>query len=218
MSYKITKTILSPILLLSTTLCQAGIKNTANHHFYVGAIAGYGSTTWQGLVASKENQNDALSLSTPVDVEEGGATWGVMAGYEFTPCFAVEANYVRYPNSTVYFNEFSLFSFTHDHQLSLTTKTEAISLMGKIMLLIPNSNFRVFSSAGGAALYREDMIIDDWRLTPTFGAGINYNFTERIVGEIAGNYTAGYGESQLSPVDAYYPFLYSVTARVAYRF
>jgi opacity protein-like surface antigen len=217
-SYKKTITILSPLLLLSSTLSQAGIKNIANHPFYIGAIAGYGSTTWQGLVAPKKSQNEALTLSTPIYVEEGGATWGVMAGYEFTPCFAVEANYIRYPNSTVYFNEFSLFSFTHDQELSLSTKTEAISLLGKIMLLIPNSNFRVFSSAGGAALYREDMIIDNWRLTPTFGAGVNYNFTEHLMGEIAGNYTAGYGESQLSPVDTYYPFLYSVTARVAYRF
>jgi opacity protein-like surface antigen len=86
------------------------------------------------------------------------------------------------------------------------------------MLQIPRTEFRVFSSAGIAALYREDLIIDDWRASPTFGVGVNYNFTDRIMGEVVANYTAGFGESQLSPADAYYPFLYSITARLAYRF
>ena len=85
------------------------------------------------------------------------------------------------------------------------------------MLLIPESNIRIFSSAGATALYRRDLIIDDWRMSPTFGVGVNYNFTEHLFGELAGYYTAGYGESRLSPVDTYYPFLYSVTARIAYR-
>lgn len=204
---------------LAVPFCQAGIDNTsAKHSVYVGAIGGYGSTTWQGLVAPKENQNFALLLSTPVDVEEGGAIWGALLGYEFTPHFAIEANYMHYPTSTVYFNELSLFSFTHDGQLELKTKTESISLMGKIFLTLPNSNFRIFSSAGAASLYRKDIIVDNWLIRPTFGVGVNYNFTEHLMGELNGNYTAGYGESQLSPVDAYFPFLYSVTARLAYRF
>ncbi|MBN9231599.1 MAG: hypothetical protein BGO90_09485 [Legionella sp. 40-6] len=187
------------------------------HPLYLGPIGGYGSTTWQGLVAPKESQNEALTMSTPIDVEEGGATWGVMAGYEFTPYFALEASYLRYPSSTVYFNEFSLFTFTHEGLSQLTTHTDSINLVGKIMLLIPESNFRIFSSAGATALYRRDLIIDDWRMSPTFGVGVNYNFTEHLFGELAGYYTAGYGESRLSPVDTYYPFLYSVTARIAYR-
>jgi hypothetical protein len=151
-------------------------------------------------------------------VQEGGTTWGALLGYEFTPYFALEANYMRYPNSTVYFTSYSLFSYEHDGKLSLTTKTDSISVLGKIMLQIPRTEFRVFSSAGIAALYREDLIIDDWRASPTFGVGVNYNFTDRIMGEVVANYTAGFGESQLSPADAYYPFLYSISARLAYRF
>lgn len=205
-------------LFLSTTLCQAGIINTAQHPLYVGLMGGYGSTTWQGLVPQTKNQNMALSMSTPVDVEEGGATWGVFAGYEFSPYFALEANYMRYADSTVYFNEMSIFTFEHHGKMELTTKTDGISLLGKIMLLIPHSNFRVYSSAGATTLYRRDMLVDDWRVTPTFGVGVNYNFTDHLMGEVAGNYTAGFGESQLSPADSYFPFLYSITARIAYRF
>lgn len=206
------------LLFLANSWCQAGVNNAVNHPLYVGVIAGYGSTTWHGLIPTKKNQNVALLMSTPVDVQEGGATWGALLGYEFTPNFAVEANYMRYPDSTVYFTSLSLFSFDHDGKLSLTTKTDSLSLMGKIMLPIPQTDFRIYSSAGVAALYRKDMIIDDWRASPTFGVGANYNFTEHLMGEISANYTAGFGESQLSPVETYYPFLYSITARLAYRF
>ncbi|MGC1181793.1 outer membrane beta-barrel protein [Legionella sp.] len=215
---KKSKLFLLLIFFLFTPLCKAEIKSPYQYPFYLGLIAGYGSTTWQGLVANEQNQNLALMLSTPIEVEEGGATWGVLAGYELSPYFAIEANYMRYPNSTIYFNEISIFSFTHDGMLSLNTKTESISLMGKIMLLVPHSNFRIYSSTGAAALYRRDIIVDNWRLTPTFGVGVNYNFTEHLMGELAGNYTAGFGETQLSPADTYFPFLYSITARIAFRF
>lgn len=204
--------------IFSTSFSYSVTTSQKKHPLYVGLIAGYGSTTWQGLVATEKNQNVALMLSTPTEAEEGGATWGILAGYEFTPYFALEANYVKYPESTIYFNPVSLYSFTHEGALSFSTKTKSVSLMGKIMLLFPDSNWRVFSGAGAAALYRKDSIVNDWRLTPTFGLGVNYNFTEHLMGELVGNYTAGFGESLLSPVDTYFPFLYSITAHLAYRF
>lgn len=190
----------------------------SKHPLYVGIIGGFGSTTWQGLVPNKKNQNVALNMSTPINAKEGGAAWGALVGYEFSPYFAIEANYMRYPDSIVYFDEFSLFSFTHDGETSFKTKTDSISLMGKIMLLIPNSNFKIYSSAGATNLYRKDMIVDDWRVSPTFGVGVIYNFTEHFMGELAGSYTTGFGESLLSPADTYFPFLYSITAHIAYRF
>lgn len=204
---------LPPIICYATEL-----KSQTKHPFYAGFMGGYGSTTWEGLVPEKKNQNDALMLSTPERVDEGGAIWGFLAGYEFSRAFALEANYMHYPETTITFSPLSIYSFNNAGLLDLNTKTDSISLMGKIMLTIPKSDVRIFSSAGIASLYRKDMIINDWRLTPTFGAGINYIFTEHIMGEIVGNYTAGFGESQLSPVDTYYPFLYSVTAHLAYRF
>lgn len=218
MTDKNLKLVLSSLLIIYTLLGQAEISNQVQHPLYIGFIGGYGSTTWQGLVATEKNQNIALMLSTPIDVEEGGASWGALIGYEFSPHFALEANYMRYPDSTIYFNEMSIFSFTHEGLLSLSSQTDSLSILGKIMLLIPNSNFRIYSSAGAAGLYRHDIIVTDWRLSPTFGVGVNYNFTEHLMGELAGNYTAGFGESQLSPVDTYFPFLYSITAHIAYRF
>ncbi|MFI4919668.1 MAG: hypothetical protein ACHP65_08950, partial [Legionellales bacterium] len=44
---------------------HADTMQAFQHPFYVGAIAGAGSTTWEGLVPSHENQNMAINISTP---------------------------------------------------------------------------------------------------------------------------------------------------------
>lgn len=209
---------------LITFLCASFLWGIAladgiieRHPFYIGAIGGYGSTTWDGLVPSSGNQNLAMSMSTPTEVDEGGAVWGVLLGYEFNPYFALEANYLRYSGAEVSFDTQSLFAFNHNNATSFTTHTESTSLMGKIMLIIPNTRIKAYSSAGLANLHREDIILDDWRISPTFGVGFIYPVTEHFMAELAGNYTAGFGESQLNPADTYYPFLYSATFRLAYR-
>jgi hypothetical protein len=186
--------------------------------FYLGAAGGYGSTTWEGLVPTLNNQSVALSLSTPTGASEGGGVWGFFGGYEITRYFAVEANYLHFPNARVSFDPISLFSFLNDGLTEFITQTETVNLMGKVMLIIPKTDIRVFSGAGAAGVHREDFLYDHWRLSPTFAVGFNYNFKPHLMGEIAANYTAGYGKAQLNPTDVYFPFLYSVTIRLAYRF
>lgn len=185
---------------------------------YVGFQGGFGSTTWQGLVPTQVNKNDALNISTPTRVTEGGTVWGFFAGYELSPFFAVEANYMRFPNATVFFDEESLFAFENDGETILYTRTETASIMGKVMLIIPHTLIRAYSSAGVARVQRTDDINRDWRYSPNFGLGLNYNFTEHVMGEFAFNYTAGYGESEISPAKDYVPFLYSLVFKLAYRF
>jgi hypothetical protein len=204
--------------LIPDLLCHAKAIDQFKHPFYIGAIGGVGSTTWEGLVPSQKNKNLAISMSTPTHVKEGGYLWGMVVGYEFIPYFALEANYMRYPSANVSFDLLSLFSFNNNELTAFETNTETLSLMGKIMLIIPNTPVRVYSSAGVSNVHRQDMIIDDWRLSPTFGVGFNYHFTDHFMGELGGNYTAGYGESQLNPSDTYFPFLYSISVRLAYCF
>lgn len=189
-----------------------------DHPFYVGALAGHGSTTWYGLVPSAENQNSALNMSTPIDVDEGGKVWGFFLGYELTPNFAVEGNYMHFPDATVVFDLMSLFSFDHNDETKLMTHSETYNVMGKLLIPISTTQFRVFSGAGVANLHRKDLLVDYWRITPTFALGLNYRAAEHVMAEINGNYTAGFGESQLNPSKTYFPFLYSVTLRLAYRF
>lgn len=212
---------LLPLVFLATS-CQAEINkdkdNVFRHPFYIGGIGGFGSTTWGGLVPSTENQNSAISLSTPVNVTEGGGVIGAFAGYEISRFFAVEASYMHYPDATVFFDDESLFSFLHDDQTEFTSQTEAISVMAKVMLIIPDTKIRFFSSLGGANVHRKDILNDYWRFSPTFGAGLNYRFTEDVMGEFGGSYTAGFGESNLNPTESYFPFLYSINFRLAYTF
>lgn len=187
------------------------------HPFYAGVTAGYGATTWEGLVPAENNQNLAMSMSTPSNVTEGGVLWGLFMGYEVTPFFALEASYNRYPNAKINFSPDSIFTFNRNGTSYLTSHTETLSVMGKIMLVIPRTKVRVYSSAGIAAIHRWDQISDRNRGTPTFGFGLNYLITERVMAELGGSYTAGYGESELEPVNHYMPFLYSGFLRLAYR-
>ena len=209
---------LCSLIFFPSITCHAETINAFKHPLYVGALGGFGSTTWRGLVPSENNQNLAMSMSTPVNVGEGGQVWGFLAGYEFSPFFALEANYMHYPNAYINFDSLSLFSFTYEGLTGFSTDTETLSIMGKIMLIIPDTKMRVYSSAGIANVHRQDMIVDDWRLSPSFGVGLNYMISDHLLGEIGGNYTAGFGESQLNPADTYFPFLYSVSLRLAYYF
>ena len=188
-----------------------------SHAFYVGVNGGYGSTTWVGLVPEIENQNMVLTMSTPVDVQEGGGIWGGFAGVEFTPFFALEANYLSFPDATVYFDENSFFSFENDQRTELNTKTQAVSFMAKFMITLPRTKVRAYSSFGVGGIHRNDEINNTWIAAPSFGVGLNYVFSEHVMGELVGNYISGYGTSELNPAKDYVPFLYAAYARIAYR-
>ena len=204
----------SSVVFCDTVSPEAAIIHPA----YVGVLGGYGSTTWQGLVPSDENKNDAMLMSTPTEVHEGGALWGVVAGYELSPYFALEANYMRYPDAHIYFDKDSLFAFENDDLLELNTTTQTVAFFAKIMMIIPKTNLRLYSSAGVARIQRSDVISSDWRTSPTFGVGINDNLNSHLLAEIGSTYTAGYGEAELNPAKDFIPFLYSVYAKLAYRF
>jgi hypothetical protein len=213
------KILLLLLLPLTSTSLECQAKTSIDNSFYVGAIGGYGATTWEGLVPTSQNQNLAVSVSTPISVTEGGGVWGLFTGYEFTPYFALEASYMSYQTAEVFFDPAtSLFSYNHNGSTEFSTDTETVSLMGKIMLIIPKTKLRVFSSAGAARIHRVDILDDEWHLSPTFGIGVNCQLSSHFMAELGGNYTAGFGESQLNPADSYIPFLYSASLRLAYMF
>lgn len=205
------------LMLLSSASFAIG-KDMFKYPFYFGLTSGYGSTTWQALVPSRKHQNVAISISTPKYVTEGGIIAGVFAGYEILPTFAVEVAYQRYPNAKIEFDPLSIFAFENNNVTQFTTYTDLFSLIFKAMFIIPCTSFRAFSSAGAAEVHRSDQINDHWRLSPTFALGVNDNLNEHIMAELGINYTAGYGETELSPTNDYFPFLYSLYLRLAYRF
>lgn len=204
--------------LQSVIISGCAISLAYSYPFYAGIRGGFGSTTWKGLVPRQENQNFALNISTPLEVKEGGGLWGAIVGYEFTPHFAIEAAYQHYPYARVNYDADSLFAFDNNDSTRFITATETASLMGKIFVNFADTNVRVYSSAGVANIHRNDQILHHWILSPTFGVGFNYNFSEHFMGELGANYAAGYGESELSPADDFIPFLYSIFFSIAYRF
>lgn len=209
---------LIPVILGAILSHNAAAHNdNPRYPLYAGLIGGVGSTTWDGLVPAKENQNLALMMSTPTQVQEGGPVWGVFMGYELFKYFALEVNYIKYPHAIVHFDPMSIFSAANDDEQEFTTHAETVNLSAKVMVPIPHTTINIYSTAGVARLHREDILIDHWRVTPAFGFGLNHDFTPHIMGDIGANYTAGFGDAQLSPSDTYYPFLYSGFVRLAYR-
>lgn len=209
--------VLYSITALSQEMSSPAEVSWKKHPLYAGVLAGYGSTTWEGLVPAPVNQNMAMRTSTPVMAREGGGVWGAFAGYELSPHFAVEANYMRYPKATILFDEDSLFAFENEGVIDLESHTETGSVMGKVMLIIPRTRLRFYSSAGIAIVHRWDNMTENEKFSPTFGAGFVYTFSDHIMAELGANYTAGYGESELNPAKDYVPFLYSGVFRLAYR-
>ena len=192
--------------------------NPFKHRFYAGIGAGLGSTTWRGLVPVNDKETAVLTISTPTDVKEGGGTYNLVMGYEFTPYFALEGAYQRYPKARVMFEEDSLFAFEHDDLTSFQSNTDTLSLMAKVMLLVPRSFVRMYAGFGLASVHRYDEFNEYFKLSPTFGAGFNWSINERFIVELGFNYTTGDGESEISPANHYIPFLYSGMLNVNYRF
>lgn len=189
-----------------------------NHPFYVSYLEGLGWTTWQGLVPAPGEHSVAMAISTPTNVEEGGAVWGFVAGYELLQTFAIEAAYMSYPEATINFDPTSLFAFEHGGLTTFTSRTQTVSLMGKVLLVIPRTEIRAYSSFGMAEVHRSDQLNEHWMLSPTFGLGLTTDFGEHVVGQLGAVYVAGFGESELNPVEDYFPFLYSVYLTLGYRF
>jgi hypothetical protein len=202
--------------LISISCCAEESTAQQNYPWYVGAMGGYGTTTWANLVP--KNMSDAMMTSIPIRVAEGGSVWGFYGGYQFMPAFALELSYMQYPTADLYFDSSSLFSFDHDGRTKLRTHTSRIGLVGKFILAIPRTPLKAYSSFGPAEVHRNDAVFDKWRLSPMFGVGLIYDVNPHMTTELATEYVAGYGQSELDPAEHFIPFLYSVFLRVAYRF
>lgn len=184
---------------------------------YIAVASGYGMTTWGKLVPDGSSQSYALTFSMPKAVKEGGSSWGLFAGLVLLPCFDLELGYIHFPDARIAFDSSSLFTFEHNGLTSFTSQTESFSLMGKFKILIPHTRVSVFSSLGLAELHRKDQIINQWIFSPAFGTGISYPLSDRFSTELAANFITGQGTVELSPTEHYFPFVYALFLRLAYR-
>ena len=189
----------------------------SRHPAYFGLTVGSGATTWQELVPNEQNPESVIFLSTPIGTHENNFVWGLFAGYELIPYFALEFAYEHFPDTTIYLAPENIYYDGSNDLTQFTTHSEAVTVSGKYMFYLPHTTIRAYSSVGAAEVHRSDIIVNRWHLSPTFGIGFNYNFTEHGMIEIGFNYIAGYGVSELKPVNDYMPFLYSGFIKLAYR-
>jgi hypothetical protein len=206
------------IVLIFTLLISFNVFASEKQPWSAGSFLAFGSTTWYGLVPAQSNQNSAITVSAPIMADEGGFFWGFFAGYELTDNFGIELNYANYPDATLTFDGDSLFTFENENETILNTQTEAVSFMIKLMAGIPHTNLHMFLSIGPAMVHRYDKINNTWLLTPSFSIGFDHPINEDFTLEIMGNYTSGYGETEINPVEDFMPFLYSAGIRIAYHF
>ena len=185
--------------------------------WFIGGAGGFGSTTWQGLVPSTTNQSSAMSLSTPIDAQEGGGLWGIVGGVEAFKNFQVQFEYLNYPKATVFFDPDSLFSIENNDTTEFSSHTYTWSIQAKFLVPWEDTKLRLFASGGAALMARRDSLLEQDLVTPTFGIGFNYMINPRWMVDGVFSYTAGYGESELNPSAHYMPFLYGVFARLMYR-
>ncbi len=187
----------------------------SKYPFYFGGTIGFGDTNWDGLV-DPDAVNDGSDASTPFKATASGIAWGLMGGYEINRYFAIQGNYIHYPTSRIFFDQYN-FYFPNEGVI-IESQTETYSAVAKFMVPIFNTGFRIFSELGPAYTSRVDALAHTWQWAAQFGGGINYNITPRFLTEINFNYTTGWGESNTEPADTYIPFLYSINFGIAYRF
>lgn len=206
------------ILTISAN-CTAGSDDWSAiwqaHPFYFGGAFGWGCTDWSQLVAriSSEEDRATLTLSAPISAGDTGAVYGVMMGYEINPHFAIEANYMRFPNTPITFDEFNLYDIQKMDSISYVYNT-----VGKFMVQVNHTGLRGFANAGGALIHRQDQLVDVGHISPTFGIGLDYVLSKRVMLELAFQYYAGFGKAVLKPVINYIPFLYTVHLKLGFRF
>jgi hypothetical protein len=202
---------------MSLTAHAISVKPVENP-WYIGGGVGYGSTTWHALVPSSTNQNSAIAMSTPVNVNEGGFLWNIAGGVELFPQFHLEFDYFHYPDAHIYFDPDSLFSYENNDETALHSQTYTFLFQGKFLVPWEDTPLRLYATAGAAWLNRFDNLLADQTVSPTFGLGLNYLFSSHWMGEFGFIYTAGQGESELNPAEDYMPFLYGIYTRILFRF
>ncbi len=202
-------------------LFQTYIEGLNAHRFYLGFATGWGSTDWSHLVAKGDaDEIDLLKPSAPLSAGDSGFAYGFTLGYEMQEDFALEFNYTGFPVTTIHFDPDNFYAGGKfvDNLTTMKSHTYSFNIVAKFMVNVLQTGIRGFANAGGAVVYRSDVLTSIGHICPTFGVGINYVFIQRLLLEFGFQYTAGYGKATLYPAVNYIPFLYSIMTKLAYRF
>lgn len=216
------------VTLLSLFITYSALSDIENlydqflraYPVYLGIDGGWGTTDWHHFIAKANTADElsSLSLSLPISANDSGIVYGAYLGIEISPFFAMELNYMRFPETTVIFENQSLYFMDIPGQVNMPSSTYAYNLVGKFMVPIGHSHLRGFANAGAGLIHRRDVLVDTAHVGPTFGIGLNEIFLSRLMLELAFQYYAGFGKATFEPAFNFIPFLNTVHLKLSYRF
>lgn len=227
----------APLVLSSLFgACQAHAATVAipfsaykQQFFYTGLMTGYGDSDWSDVVVQPGWENLPVLLANPYNADGDGILYGADFGYQFSPHFAIEGEYIRMPTSELSFVPNSsitidghVFPLTFNAygltQGSIDSNMDVAAVLFKVMAPIQGTAFAIFVDAGPAYQYRSDVIAHIGTWAPTFGGGLTYRIAEHWQAEGSFQYAPGTGKSIDNPMIAYIPEIYAGTFKLDYIF
>jgi hypothetical protein len=196
------------VLLCAAECCFAARPES---FFYTGLIGGFAKIDWDPIIA----QDTATYPTNPTEADGQGSLFGADVGYQINKYFAVEAEYIRMPNTYLQFKPVALPAYG---VTSTESTLDFAAIIVKIMAPLGDSGFSLFTDAGPAYQYRSDDVATIDTFAPTFGAGVNYMINEHWMANVTFQYATGYGESIATPMDEYIPEIYAYTFSLNYIF
>jgi opacity protein-like surface antigen len=213
---------LLPVLFLVNTAIAAN-----GYPWYIGASLGYGDTDWAELVSNEAGVNSAV----PTAASDSGFAYSFLTGYNFSPNFAIQLTYDRFPSAVMKFESDS----NAYNLLSMRSSTYSLDLIAKLMVPISTTRFKVYTGIGPEIMHRKDYDLQplsqdnlnpfenifsgetEWNLGAVFVGGFEYDIGQRWFADLGFKFFTGNGKASSLPVQAYVPFVYTVMFTLAYR-
>ena len=203
------------------------LSQHVKYPFYFGFGGGYGNSDWDELVAVPGTE--AVDAA-PISANSGGLTYKGFIGYQFTQHFALELAYTRYPRSNLAFQVDGGVPASNYNISGLKTDTSTFNFVGKLLVPFAFTQVYVYADAGIALTHKNDIsftrvsgfastyeLQNLYKMGPTFGFGIMYNVSNRIVTEMGFQYATGFDKADDTPVQDYIPFTYDLLWSIGVR-
>jgi opacity protein-like surface antigen len=186
--------IMTKICATIASLLIAGLANAATPGIYIGAGIG-------GTMLDIPDVTDLSDAYVSISEERKGFGGRLFAGYNFNKYIGLETAYAIYANATIKASAQDL-----GVSISDTYSLSALSLVGKGYLPFGESGFNVYVLGGMAEVMGKERFkasglgasISDsqttYKLRPTYGAGVSYDFTDHVTTNLEVSRIQGKGD------------------------
>jgi len=199
------------LVFTASAFAQSMVQSVdySERFYYLGLIGGWAKVDWDPIISTDE----ATLVSNPTQADGKGGLFGLDVGMQWNKYFALEAEFIRMPDT--YLN-FSPAAYPAYHTLSTTSTMDFAAVIFKVMLPLGATPISLFTDIGPAYQHRDDDVANKTIYTGTFGAGALYRATEHWQYEVSFQYAPGYGKSIATPMDEYVPEIYAGTFKLNY--